>query len=139
MTLKASELKKEQTFEETVVEGVQRLQLVMYAGASGDFNPIHTDEPAAMAAGHPSVFAHGMLTMGVTGRALTNLVGDGRLRKFGGRFTSQVWPGDNLTVHMTVEDVREEDGEQLVDLALSTKNQEDVEVFKGQATAVLDS
>jgi acyl dehydratase len=123
MALKASELHEGQEFQETVVEGVQRLQLVMYAGASGDFNPIHTDEPAAMAAGHPSVFAHGMLTMGVTGRALTNLVGDGRVRKFGGRFTSQVWPGDNLTVHMTVEGVHDENGEKLADFKISTRNQ----------------
>jgi acyl dehydratase len=138
MALKASDLQEGQEFEETVVEGVQRLQLVMYAGASGDFNPIHTDEPAAMAAGHPSVFAHGMLTMGVTGRALTNLVGDGRVRKFGGRFTSQVWPGDNLTVHMTVEGVREEGGEKLADFKVSTVNQDDAEVFRGTATAKVD-
>jgi len=138
MALKGSELQEGQEFQETVVEGVQRLQLVMYAGASGDFNPIHTDEPAAMAAGHPSVFAHGMLTMGVTGRALTNLVGDGRIRKFGGRFTSQVWPGDNLIVHMTVEGVREENGEKLADFKVSTRNQEDAEVFRGTATAKVD-
>jgi acyl dehydratase len=138
MALKASELQNEQEFQEKVVENLQRLQLVMYAGASGDFNPIHTDEPAAMAQGHPSVFAHGMLTMGVTGRALTNLVGDGRVRKFGGRFTSQVWPGDDLTVHMTVEDVHEEDGEKLADFKISTRNQEDVEVFRGTATAAVD-
>ena len=63
-----------------VVDGLTRTQIVQYAGASGDFNPIHTDEVfATQVAGYPSVFDHGMLTMGMTGRMLTDLVGDGRL------------------------------------------------------------
>ena len=63
-----------------VVEDLKRTQIVQYAGASGDYNPIHTDEVfATKVAGYPGVFAHGMLTMGLTGRMLTDLVGDGRL------------------------------------------------------------
>src|ERR1700681_2708103 len=99
MALKASALKVGDTHKERVVENLTRTQIVQYAGASGDYNPLHSDEVfATQVAGYPSVFAHGMLTMGMTGKMLTNFVGDGRLRKFGGRFVSQVWPGDTLTV-----------------------------------------
>ena len=81
-----------------VVDDLTRTQIVQYAGASGDYNPLHTDEMfATKVAGYPSVFAHGMLTMGMTGRLLTDCVGDGRLTKYGVRFSKQVWPGDTLT------------------------------------------
>ena len=69
-------------------------------GASGDYNPLHTDEKfTTEVAGYPSVFAHGMLTMGMTGRVVTDWVGDGRLKSYGVRFSKQVWPGDTLTDH----------------------------------------
>ena len=91
---------------------------------------------ATKVAGYPSVFAHGMLTMGMTGRLVTDVVGGpDQLTKFGGRFTSQVWPGDTLTAVATVEEVRDEDGGPVVDLTVSTKNQDGVEVFAGYATA----
>ena len=128
-----------QTFEQVLVDDLKRTQIVQYAGASGDYNPLHTDEVfATQVAGYPSVFAHGMLTMGLTGKLVTDTVGDGRLRKFGGRFTSQVFPGDTLTGRAEVEAVREEAGEQLVDLRLSTVNQDGREVFSGYATAAID-
>ncbi|MCY4129495.1 MAG: MaoC/PaaZ C-terminal domain-containing protein [Gammaproteobacteria bacterium] len=132
MTLKASELNVGDTYTETVVEDLKRTQIVMYAGASGDYNPVHTDEPfATKVAGYPTVFAHGMLTMGLTGRMLTNYVGDGRLTEFGVRFTSQVFPGDTLQSTATVESI--ENG--LVNLSVTTTNQNGVEVAKGTAQA----
>ena len=139
MTIKAAELTVGKVFEQVVVEDVTRTQIVMYAGASGDFNPLHHDEVFAQAAGYPSVFAHGMLTMGLTGRLLTDTVGADKLLSYGGRFTSQVWPGDTLMATATVEAVREVDGRSVVDLVLSTKNQNDVEVFSGRASAVVES
>jgi len=139
MALKASALKVGDSAKERVVENLSRTQIVMYAGVSGDYNPLHTDDVYTKeAAGYPSVFAHGMLTMGLTGKALTNYVGDGRLTKFGVRFTNQVWPGDTLDTTITVEGVRQENGQNLVDLKLSTTNQDGKEVVSGSATARVD-
>ena len=139
MALSASKLKVGATHEEQVVDNMTRTQLVQYAGASGDYNPLHTDEVyTTRVAGYPSVFAHGMLTMGMTGMMLTNYVGDGRLTKFGVRFTRQVWPGDALTSKATVAAIREEGGQHFVDLTVSTVNQEGTEVVSGYATARID-
>jgi acyl dehydratase len=140
MALKASELKVGDTYTERLVEDLKRTQIVQYAGASGDYNPLHTDEIfTTKVAGYPSVFAHGMLSMGMTGRMLTNYVGDGRLSKFGVRFTSQVWPGDTLDATATVEAIRKEGGKNYVDLAIATVNQSGVAVIQGSATALIDA
>src|SRR5450755_3546834 len=139
MALSANKLEVGQTFSAVVVEDLKRTQIVQYAGASGDYNPLHTDEVfAVQAAGYPSVFAHGMLTMGMTGHMVTDLVGDGRLTEFGGRFTSQVYPGDDLTTTARVEAIREGRGEPSVELSLSTVNQNGTQVFSGHATARAD-
>ncbi len=139
MALSKSELSVGDTHEEVVVENLSRTQIIQYAGASGDYNPLHTDEIfTTKVAGYPTVFAHGMLSMGVTGKMLTNLVGDGRLTKYGVRFVNQVWPGDSLTAKATVDAIREEDGVSLVDLSVSTVNQDGAEVVKGSATARID-
>lgn len=140
MTLRASELEVGQTFSDVVVDDLTRTQIVMYAGASGDYNPIHTDEVfATQVAGYPTVFAHGMLTMGMSGRLLTDLVGDERLTRYGVRFRAQVWPGDTLTATAEVAAVREEGGDHLVDLDLTTTNQDGVVVLSGSATARIDA
>ena len=124
------------THEAVVVDNLTRTQIVQYAGASGDFNPIHTDEVfATKVAGYPSVFAHGMLTMGMTGHLLTDLVGDGMLTRFGGRFTAQVWPGDTLTASATVTGVDEVDGVAIASFDVVTTNQDGVVVFQGTAAA----
>lgn len=135
MALSQSNLKVGDVHEEVVVENLSRGLLVMYAGTSGDYNPLHTDEVyTTQAAGYPSVFAHGMLTMGLTGKMVTNYVGDGRLTKLGVRFTNQVWPGDTLTSKATVVEIR--DGE--IDLELETVNQDGKSVITGNATARVD-
>ena len=139
MTLKASELKVGDTYEEEVCNNLSRTQIVMYAGTSGDYNPLHSDEIfATQVAGYPSVFAHGMLSMGMTGKMLTNYVGDGRLTYYGVRFTAQVFPGATLTAKATVTDIREENGDQIADLDVSTVDEEGTEVIKGKASARLD-
>jgi acyl dehydratase len=139
MPLSASNLKVGDTHEEVVVDDLTRTQLVMYSGASGDYNPLHSDEVyTTEVAGYPSVFAHGMLSMGLTGKMLTNYVGDGRLTKYGVRFTNQVWPGDTLTAKATVTDIRSEGGENFVDLDLETVNQDGKAVITGKASARID-
>lgn len=139
MALSAKKLKVGDTHTARLVEDLKRTQIVQYAGSSGDYNPLHTDEIfTTKIAGYPSVFAHGMLTMGLTGKMLTNYVGDGRLTKFGVRFTNQVWPGDTLESKATVAALREEGGKHYVDLTISTTNQDGKEVVSGSATAVID-
>lgn len=139
VALRASQLEVGQTHEQVVIENLTRTQIVMYAGASGDYNPVHSDEVfATKVAGFPTVFAHGMLTMGLTGKMLTDLVGDGRLTRFGVRFVAQVWPGDTLTARATVQAIREEGGQRFVDLAVSTCNQDGAEVVRGEACARID-
>ena len=95
---------------------------------------------ATGSAGYPSVFAHGMLTMGLTGRLLTDWLGDGVLKDFGVRFVSQVWPGDTLTATGTVESIEPAEGDaahRVVSIAIETRNQKDETVVKGSARALL--
>ena len=135
MALNASDLNVGDTYSENLVENLTRTQIVQYAGASGDYNPLHTDEIfTTKVAGYPTVFAHGMLTMGMTGRMLTNYVGDGRLTKYGVRFTNQVWPGDSLNSTATVEEV----ADSLVKLKVETTNQDGKVVLSGYAEARVD-
>jgi acyl dehydratase len=138
MALSVAAVKVGDTREEVLTEDLTRTQIVQYAGASGDYNPLHTDEVYAKAvAGYPGVFAHGMLTMAMTARALTDWVGDGTLTRYGVRFKSQVWPGDQLTARLTVAAIREENGQQLLDLDVITTNGRGEEVVAGTATARL--
>ena len=139
MGLNAEELNVGDSYSEVIVEDLTRTQIVQYAGASGDYNPVHSDEKfVTEVAGYPTVFAHWMLTMGMPGRMVTNYVGDGRLTYYGVRFVNQVWPGDTLTARAEVAEVREENGETLVDLAISTTNQDEKFVLTGNATARLN-
>jgi acyl dehydratase len=139
MPLSAAKLAVGQEHTARLVEDLKRTQIVQYAGASGDYNPLHTDEIfTTQVAGYPSVFAHGMLTMGMTGKMLTDYVGDARLTKYGVRFTSQVFPGDTLDAKETVKALTERDGVKLVELDVSTTNQNGVEVLSGYAEARVD-
>ena len=125
-------------YEAKLVENLQRTQIVQYAGGSGDFNPIHHDETfATKLAGYPSVFAHGMLTMGLTGRLLTDWLGDGVLRKFSVRFVKQVFPGESLVAKGIVRELKEEGDHGLVEIDLVTTNQRGEPVVTGSATAAL--
>ena len=139
MALSASKLKVGESHTARLVEDLKRTQIVQYAGASGDYNPLHTDEIfTTKVAGYPSVFAHGMLTMGMTGKMLTDYVGDARLTKYGVRFTSQVWPGDTLDSTATVKAIEERAGQKFVELDVSTVNQNGVQVLSGYAEARID-
>jgi acyl dehydratase len=139
MALKASHLVAGNIHSALLVEDLKRTQIVQYAGASGDFNPLHTDEIFAKeVAGFPTVFAHGMLTMGMTGKMLTDYVGDGRLSRFGVRFSSMVWPGDDLRASAILDKIEEIDGVKYANFEVITTNQDDVVVLKGYAQARVD-
>ena len=114
-----------------------RTDLVQYAGASGDFNPMHHDEIAAKEAGLPSVFGHGLFTMGLLGKALTDYVGVGNLKRYKVRFTNQTWPGEKLVTHITVAKKYEADDEHLVDLECEVVNPDGQVKVSGSATAAL--
>ncbi len=116
-----------------------RTDLVTYAGASGDFNPMHHDEVVAQASGLPSVFGHGMFTAGFLGKALTDYVGVGNLRNYKIRFTKQTWPGEVLTTHVSVTRTYDEDGEHRLDLDCSVTNQDGEPKITGTAVASLPS
>jgi acyl dehydratase len=140
MAVGASSLTVGDSRELLLVDDLTRTQIVMYAGASGDYNPLHTDDTFTReVAGYPGVFAHGMLTMGMTGRVLTDWFGDGRLTRYGVRFVKQVWPGDRLTATATVDAIREEDGAPYADVSVVTVNQDGDTVVSGRATARLDA
>ena len=115
-----------------------RSDLVKYAGASGDFNPMHTDEVAAQAAGLPSVFGHGMFTMGLLGSALTDWAGVGNLRSYKVRFTKQTWPDEELTTKIVVTGTRTEAGQNLIDVECSVANQTGEVKVAGEAVALAD-
>jgi acyl dehydratase len=139
MALSAKNLKVGDTHTARLVEDLKRTQIVQYAGASGDYNPLHTDEVfTTKVAGYPSVFAHGMLTMGMTGKMLTDYVGDARLTKYGVRFTNQVWPGDTLDSTATLKEVKDEGGQKIAVFDVSTVNQDGVVVVSGYAEARVD-
>jgi acyl dehydratase len=114
-----------------------RTDLVKYAGASGDFNPMHHDEVAAKASGQPSVFGHGMFSMGLLGSALTDFVGVGNVTRYQVRFARQTWPDEVLSSKIVVTGKREDDGKKLVDLAVTLSNGDGEDKLVGEATAVV--
>lgn len=132
--LKKSEL-SEGTQAPELRHVLTRTDLVRYAGASGDFNPMHHDEVKATAAGQPSVFGHGMLSMGFLGTAITSFVGVGNLAEFSVRFAKQTWPGEELITHVTVTGFRTLDGKDVVDLDVRLTNADGEEKVLGNASA----
>jgi acyl dehydratase len=118
---------------------VNRTHIVAYAGAGGDFNPIHHDEEFAKSVGLPSVFAMGLMHGGMLSRLLTDWAGDGRTRRYKIRFAAIVWPGDTLTFKGQAVRKYQEDGENLVDCVLSVVNQKGEEAITGEATVSLPS
>jgi acyl dehydratase len=122
-----------------VVENISRTNFVRYAGASGDFNPMHHDDTVATSIGNPSVFGHGMLTAGLMARVLKDWFGPAALRRFQVRFSKQVWPGETLTCTAVVTGLRdaEESGVGLVDVECQVVNQDGEAKLTGIATAAV--
>lgn len=113
---------------------VTKTQLVMYSGASGDFNPIHTVDEFAKQAGLGGVIAHGMLTMAFVGQMVSDIVGvEGDLLTFGIRFIGMVRPGDVITCEGTVKEVEVVDGRQVVRADVWGMTQKQERVVAGRA------
>jgi acyl dehydratase len=121
------------------VKNLTRTDIVKYAGASGDFNPIHHDQTFAEAARYPTVFAHGMLNAGFVSKCLTDYVGRPGLKRFKVRFTSQVWPGDTITCGGKVTKKYQAEGENRIEGELFAKNQKGETVIQGSFVAALPS
>ena len=100
-----------------------RATLALYAGASGDHNPIHIDVDFARAAGMPDVVAHGMLSMAWVGRLLTSWAPQRELREFSVRFTAMTHVGERIVCTGRVAEKLERDGERLVRIAVATANE----------------
>jgi acyl dehydratase len=124
-----------------VVKGpIQQIQLTRYAGASGDFNPIHQDDEFARAAGMGGVFGHGMLTMGFVAQCVTDWAGAGSVRKISVRFLGLVRLKDVITCKGTVLGKSSSaNGTYLVDVELVAQNQKGEKVVTGKATVALPS
>lgn len=118
-------------------EPVTETQLVRYAGASGDFNPIHTVHHVAEKAGLDGVIAHGMFVMGLVGRAITAWVGVAPLRQFGVRFVGITKPGQVITVTGRVVEKMKVDDEHRVRCEVSATDQEGHQKVKGSFVVAL--
>lgn len=122
---------------ELTLPPVSRTMLALYAGASGDHNPIHIDIDFAKAAGMPDVFAHGMLGMAWLGRLLTNYAPQAQLRSWSVRFQGITHIGDIITCSGRVAEVFEKDGERRARLEIKAANQKGEVKTSGEAIVAL--
>ena len=120
-----------------VVSNITRTQIVKYAGASGDFNPIHHDELYAIRAGNDRVFAMGMMTAGFVSRMITDWIGDGNLRKYRVRFATRIWPGDTVTCKGKIAKKFTEGGKNYIEADVFAENQMGEKAIIGNIVAEL--
>jgi acyl dehydratase len=117
---------------ERIVGPITRTQIVRFAGASGDFNPMHHDEPFALAAGTPGVFAMGQLQAAMLAEMVAEWLGAENVVGYGVRFRDKVWPGDRLI--LTGEVIEEAGGERVCELK-ATREADEAVVLTGWARA----
>jgi acyl dehydratase len=125
---KISDLKVGESLPEVKLSPVSRLDLIKYAGASGDYNPIHTIDEEAKKAGLPGIIAHGMWTMGNLAKLFTPYYEEGFVQDYSVRFKSMVFLNDVVTLKATVTE--KEDRALRFDVA--AVNQDGKEVVKGE-------
>ena len=123
---------------ELTVGPISRTDIVRFAGASGDFNPLHHDEERARAAGFPGVFAMGQMQAGMLSRLATDCLGLRAIRSYRVRFSAKVWPGDVLLLRGSEErrDREEDTGEELVHCILEAVRQDGEIAVKAWVTAI---
>jgi acyl dehydratase len=118
-----------------VVGKITRTHIVKYAGASGDFNPVHHDELYAIRGGNDRVFAMGMMTAGFISHMVTDWVGDGKLRRYRIRFSRQVWPGDTVTCKGKITRKYSEGGKNYLEADVFAENQRGEKVITASIVA----
>lgn len=116
---------------------ITRTDIVRYAGASGDFNPIHHDETFATSAGFPTVFSIGMFQAALLATFATDWLGARNVRRFTVRFKEQVWPDDELTCTGVVTGAEPADGGTLVEVELTCTRQTGGVAIAGTAAFLL--
>ncbi len=132
--LKYEELQEGQELQPLVKETVTKVQLVKYAGASGDFNPLHTDDQFAQSIGMPGVIAHGMLVMGFLGEYVNSLAGvTAAVTNLRMRFGAITRPGDQITCTAVIRNLYEEDGKRFASLELNAQKATEKVVGSGKA------
>jgi acyl dehydratase len=138
MTITFEDISEGTELPELVKGPLSPIQFVRYAGASGDFNPIHTVPDVAKMVGLDGVIAHGMLIMAYAGELITRWAGDGSLRQFKVRFSGMTKPGETVVCRGMATEKIEESGEALVRGKLTVKGQDDDSLkLKGEFTAAL--
>lgn len=133
----AADIEVGDTGPEPQIENIERRDFVKYAGASGDFNPIHYDQRLSQMAGYDDVFAQGMLTAGFAVQAVTDWFGIANVDSYGVRFESQVWADDTVTAVAEIVAIEVEGEEATVETELSVTNQDGEEVLSGEATVTI--
>ena len=124
---------------ELVKDPIENVQVVKYAGASGDFNPLHTDPEVGKSVGMGGTIAQGMRIMGFVGQAITNWIPKKYLKKFGVRFVGITRPGDVVTVTGTVKDKKESGDAKLILCDVVAKNQDGAVLVTGSFEAAVPS
>lgn len=118
-------------FPELRKEPVTKVQIAKYAGASGDFNPLHLDPEVGQAAGVGGQIAHGMLIMGFAAQAVSSWVPQKALKQLKVRFAGMTRPGDVITVSSTITDLWQENWEHVFEARIEARNQKDEAVITG--------
>ena len=136
--LHAEDVEVGDTGPEVVVEDLERKDFVKYAGASGDFNPVHYSEPYAHATGSRSVFGQGMLTAGYAAHFVADWFGLANVSSFRVRFEEQLWPGDTVTASGEVTAVDEDGGDTAtVEADIAVENEAGTRLVSGDCAARL--
>lgn len=117
-----------ETVQEIQLAPVSRLDLIKYAGASGDFNPIHTIDEEAAKAGLPGIIAHGMWTMGNLAKLFTEYYEEGFVKDYTIRFRGMVFLNDVVTLKATLIEKQGND----LRLDVRAVNQNEKDVLKGE-------
>jgi acyl dehydratase len=123
-----TQLKVGESVQEIQLEPVSRIDLIKYAGASGDFNPIHTIDEEAKRAGLPGIIAHGMWTMGNLAKLFTPYYEEGFVKDYSIRFKGMVFLNDVITLKATLKEVNEPS----LRFKVQALNQNGNEVLKGE-------